>query len=85
MTARIFQLHGSNDHATQAGNEDEISNLYQYGWFDWCYYREQTYKLPFNKEVIGKSVVSSKVEGNDMDQWILKETVTLCQGGHLDL
>jgi hypothetical protein len=52
--------------------EGDISNLCQYDWYDWCYYREHTAKFPFNREVLGRVLGPAKGEGNDMAQWILK-------------
>jgi hypothetical protein len=41
LTAKnIFTLHGSNPHAALTGEEVDMSNLCQYKWYDWCYFRE---------------------------------------------
>jgi hypothetical protein len=73
LTARtLFQLHGTNAHTAITNEEGDISNLCQYGWYDWCYYREHTAKFPFNREVLGRVLGPAKGEGNDMAQWILK-------------
>jgi hypothetical protein len=42
LTAKeTFNLHGSNAHTTITGDEGDISNLCQYRWYEWCYYRDQ--------------------------------------------
>jgi hypothetical protein len=68
-----FKLHGSNAYTLLTGAEGDISNMCQYGWYDWCYYREQKAKFPFNREVLGRVLGPAKGEGNEMAQWILKE------------
>lgn len=73
LTARgLFQLHGSNAHTALTGEEGDISNLCQYQWYEWCYYRENTNKFPFNREVLGRILGPARGEGNEMAQWILK-------------
>jgi hypothetical protein len=67
-----FKLHGSNAHTMLTGTEGDISNLCQYGWYDWCYYREQKAKFPFNREVLGRVLGPAKGGGNKMAQWVLK-------------
>jgi hypothetical protein len=54
------------------GEEGDISNLCQYDWYDWCYFRDQKELLPFKKEVLGRVLGPAKGEGNEMAQWILK-------------
>jgi hypothetical protein len=39
---------------------------------DWCSFREQKQKFPFNREVLGRVLGPAKGEGNEMPQWILK-------------
>ena len=73
LTARpLFSLHGQNPHQTVTGDEGDISNLCQYKWYDWCYFREQKAKFPFNKEILGRNLGPAKGAGNEMCQWILK-------------
>jgi hypothetical protein len=73
LTAKdIFKLHGTNAHTALTGDEGDISNLCQYTWYDWCYFREQKEKFPFNREVLGRILGPAKGEGNEMAQWVLK-------------
>jgi hypothetical protein len=73
LTARdLFQLHGTNAHTALTTEEGNISNLCQYDWYEWCFYREHTAKFPFNREVLGRVLGPAKGEGNEMAQWILK-------------
>jgi hypothetical protein len=73
LTAKdLFTLHGSNPYTSLTGEEGDISNLCQYKWYDWCYFREQKEKFPFNREILGRVLGPAKGEGNEMAQWILK-------------
>ena len=68
----LFQLHGQNAHFTVTGEEGDISNLCQFGWYDWCYFREKKAKFPFNQEILGRVLGPATGAGNEMCQWILK-------------
>ena len=73
LTAKdLFKLHGSNAYTALTGEEGDISNLCQYKWYDWCYFRDQTKKFPYNREILGRVLGPAKGEGNEMAQWILK-------------
>ena len=50
----------------------DISNLYQYGWYDGCYYRDHTNRFNFGKEVLGRVLGPARGKGNEMAQWMLK-------------
>ena len=52
--------------------EGDISSLCQFGWYELCYYREQTAAFPHNCEVLGRVLDPAQGEGNEMDQWVLK-------------
>ena len=73
LTAKdAFRLHGSTPHTITTGDEGDISNLCQYAWYEWCYFREQTEAFPNNKEVLGRLLGPARGAGNEMAQWILK-------------
>ena len=73
MTAKdIFKLHGSNAYTSVTGDEGDILNLCQFGWYEWCYFRDNTNKSLFNREVLGRVLGPAKGEGNEMAQWTLK-------------
>ena len=69
---RIFKLHGTNPHTALLGEEGDISNISEYGFYDWCVFREQGASFPFSKEVLGRVLGPANGEGNEMAQWILK-------------
>ena len=73
LTAKdLFSLHGGNAHTSVTGDEGDISALCQFGWYEWCYFRENKEKFPFNREVLGKILGPATGEGNEMAQWVLK-------------
>jgi hypothetical protein len=54
LTAKdLFMLRGTNAHTALTGEDGDTSNLCQRKWHDWCYFREQKGRFPFNKEVLG--------------------------------
>lgn len=67
-----FKLQGSNAHTATTGEEGDISNLCQYKWYEWCYFRDQTAPFPYNKEVLGRVLGPARGEGNEMAQWVVK-------------
>jgi hypothetical protein len=67
-----FKLHGTNAHTQTLLEEGDISSLCQFGWYQWCYYREHTAKFPNQQEVLGRVLGPARGEGNEMAQWILK-------------
>ena len=73
LTAKSnFKLHGVNAHTATTGEEGDISNLCQFGWYEWCYFREHTAAFPMQKEVLGRVLGPARGEGNEMCQWVLK-------------
>ena len=50
-----------------------ISNLCQFGWYEWVYFREDSASFPFLKEQLGRCLGPAKNEGNEMAQWVLKD------------
>ena len=54
------------------GEEGDISNLCRHGWYDWCYYREQSTPTPMQTEMLGRVLGPTKNVANSMSQSILK-------------
>ena len=67
-----FKLHGTTPHTATLAEEGDISSLCQFGWYEWCYYCEQTAAFPHNCEVLGRVLGPARGEGNEMAQWVLK-------------
>ena len=72
MAKSNFKLHGSNSHSLTMQEEGDISNLCQFAWYEWCYFRDHTAAFPQQKEVLGRVLGPARGEGNEMCQWVLK-------------
>lgn len=73
LTAKdMFSPHGTNPHTALTGDVGDISNLCQYDFYEWCYFREHGATFPHDKEVLGRILGPAKGAGNEMPQWILK-------------
>ena len=73
LTAKnAFRLHGSTPHTLATGDEGDISNLCQYAWYEWCYFRDQTAAFHNTKEALGRVLGPARGAGNKIAQWILK-------------
>ena len=73
LTAKdLFSLHESNAYTSLTGEEGHITAICKYGWYEWCYFREQKGLFPFNREVLGRILGPATGEGNQMAQWVLK-------------
>ena len=68
----LFQLNGQTPIAATFGMQGDISNICQFGWYDWCYFREESnIKFPFQKRQLGRVMGPLKNEGNEMTQAVL--------------
>jgi hypothetical protein len=73
LTARdLFNLQGQTPFSSVMGYEGDISNLCQFKWYDWCYFREQGESFPKQRDVLARVLGPSKDSGNAMAQWVLK-------------
>ena len=69
LTAKdAFRLLGTTPHTITTGDKGEISNLYKYAWYEWCYFRDQTAAFPNNKGVLGRVLGPARGAGNEMAQ-----------------
>ena len=68
----MIQNSGHNPNLETLGDAGDISNLCQYDWYEWIYYRENAAPFPFPREVLGQCLGPAKGEGNEMAQWCLK-------------
>ena len=73
LTARnLFQLEGQNPHLATFGEEGDISNICDFKWFEWCYFRQQKAGFPLPSRELGRVLGPSKNAGNEMAQWVLQ-------------
>ena len=65
----LFQLNGNTPYFGQQG---DISNACQFGWYELCYYREEcNVNFPSQRRRLGKVLVPLKTERSEMAQAIL--------------
>ena len=67
-----IKVRGSNPHTETFGDQGDISNLCQFRWYDWCYFRYHKAPFPHNQEVLGRILRPARGEGNELSQWVLK-------------
>jgi len=78
LTAKdLFQLQGQTPYTATTGNEADISHIYNFGWYDWCYYRDQKEPFPMPKERLDRVLGPAKNHGNIMTQWVLTSNGTI--------
>ena len=66
----MFQCNGLSPHISTFGSQKDISNICNYGWYEWIYYRDDS-SYPENKEKLGCILGPLANEGNEMAQAIL--------------
>jgi hypothetical protein len=68
----LFQTAGMTPNEATFGTQGDISNLCNFAWYDWCYYREENaHQFPHQKYLLGRVLGPSKNEGNEMAQNVL--------------
>ena len=72
----LFQNNGQTPHAVTFGSQGDISNLCNFGWYEWVYYRDHG-SFPENKEKLGRVLGPIKNEGNEMAQAVLTAKGTI--------
>ena len=72
LTAKnLFQLGGQNPHTATFGTEGDISNICNFGWYEWVYFWNGSSAFPFPTKILGRCLGPSKNEGNEMTQNVL--------------
>ena len=69
----LFQLQGKNPYMATLGEMGDISNLCQFGWYEWVYFCQKTAVFSFKKEELGRCLGPTKNDGNDICQWVLQK------------
>lgn len=74
----LFQLNGNTPTVATFGVQGDISNLCQFKWYDWCYFRAEGQNLfPQQKLQLGRVLGPAKNEGNEMAQFVLLQNGTV--------
>ena len=55
------------------GEMGDISNLCQFGWYEWVYFCHKSAAFLFQKEQLRRCLVPTKNDGNEMCQWVLHQ------------
>ena len=66
----LFQTQGQTPYSATFGVQGDISNLCNFGWYEWVYYRDHG-SFPENKEKLGRALGPTTNEGNQMAQAVL--------------
>ena len=78
MPSNLFQNSGQSPMTATLGVQGDISNLCVFGWYDWCYYREESnHQFPFQKYLLGRVLGPAKNDGNMMAQNVLTHNGTV--------
>ena len=72
----LFQNNGLTPHSATFGSQGDISNLCNFGWYEWVYYRDHG-SFPVNKLKLGRVLGPIKNEGNEMAQAVLTSKGTI--------
>ena len=80
-----IKVRGSNPHTETFGEQGDISNLCQFRWYQWCYFRDHKAPFPHNQEVLGCVLGPARGEGNELSQWVLKSNGNVELSAHSNL
>ena len=72
----LFQNNGLSPTAATFGIQGDISNICNFGWFEWVYYRDHG-SFPENKQKLGRVLGPIQNEGNEMAQGVLTSKGTV--------
>ena len=72
-----FLLQGECPHTKMTGQMYDISNVCEFGWFDWIKFRLHGEQFPYPTEKLGRCLGPSNDAGNGMSQFVLTEKGTV--------
>ena len=61
----------TNPYTATLGDQADISNLCQFGWYEWVYYWDSLAGYPHQKEYLGRCLGHARNEGNEMTNLVL--------------
>ena len=80
LTAKhLFQLQGHNPHLATFDDMGDISNLCNFGWYEWCYFLQGNTAFPMTTQGLVLCLGPCKNEGNNMCQWVLQRNGQIVQ------
>ena len=73
LTAKnLFQLQGHTPHSITLGEPGDVSNLCQFGWYEWCYFSQGKAYFPEPDQELDRCIGPSKNQGNELCQIVLQ-------------
>ena len=69
-----FELKGMTPHSYLTGEMTDISNLCNFGWYEWIKYRKIGESFPISSEKLGRCLGPAQNKGNEMSQYVLTES-----------
>jgi len=70
-TRSNYLLDGHTPHTKLTGQSTDISNIMDFGWYEWVIYRIEGQTYPFQHQKIGRTLRPATRAGNVMSQWVL--------------
>ena len=70
-TRNIYSLQGMVPQSKLTGQPTDISNLIDFGFYEWCYYRDHQTSFPFPNKLLGRCLGPARTVGKEMCQNIL--------------
>ena len=67
----LFQLEGQTAHYHVTGQQPDISNISQFGWYEWVYGRDVSRRFPDQSLVLGRALGPATNVGSEMSQWVV--------------
>ena len=72
-----YHLNGHTPHTLITGKPTDISDIYEFGWYKWCYYRDSAAKFPNPVKRLGIFLGPADHDGIDLSQWVMNKNVTV--------
>lgn len=73
----IYSLQGLTPYSKLTGKETDISALAEFGWYEWCYFRDATSPFPYPNERLGRCLGPTNSVGSKMSQYILNDSANV--------
>ena len=73
----LFQNNGLSPYSATFGTQGDISNICNFGYYEWVYYRDKTSSFPEDNMKLGRVLGPTPNEGNDMAQAVLTSNGTV--------
>ena len=65
------RLNGMVPHTKMTGQPCDISEIAEFEWYEWVYYRDEPMSFPYPIEHLGRFLGPAENVGSAMSQWII--------------